>query len=306
MTQSAVDSFEGAPRKAGKSKGMDQRVFSGSPYEPKAGFCRALRVGDRIVVAGTAPIEDDGSNTSPGEVEVQARRCFKIATDAVSKLGGHASDVVRTRMYLTNPADFELVSQVHGEFFAPHPPVATAVVVAGLLDPEWLVEIGLEAEIRPHVRALTPEDRQWIEDNARGLFGATKVISRGSAHQVSTLEGFVAYRDSRRLGFATYRVENGQCELVTVDAFQRGQGVGSQLLEAVVRAAREQACERLWLITTNDNIDAIRFYQRRGMRIAAVYPRAIDEVSRKLKPSIPEVGNYQIPLRDELELELEL
>lgn len=126
---------------------MKERVFSGSPYEPQAGFCRALRRGNRILVAGTAPIEDDGSNTAPGDVQAQARRCFLVALRAVSELGGGAADVVRTRMFLTDATDFADVSQVHGEFFAAHPPVATAVVVAGLLDPVWKIEIELEAEL---------------------------------------------------------------------------------------------------------------------------------------------------------------
>ena len=106
-----------------------------------------MRTGDRIHIAGTAPIEDDGSNAAPGNAAAQARRCFTIALRAVEELGGKSADTVRTRMFLVNPADFEAIAKVHGEFFAEHPPVATAVVVAGLLDPEWLVEIELEAEI---------------------------------------------------------------------------------------------------------------------------------------------------------------
>jgi enamine deaminase RidA (YjgF/YER057c/UK114 family)/N-acetylglutamate synthase-like GNAT family acetyltransferase len=285
---------------------MEQRIYSGSPYEPQAGFCRALRTGDRIVVAGTAPISDDGSNAGVGDVAAQASRCFQIAIDAVRELGGHPADVVRTRIFLVDGNDFDKVSVVHGEFFAPHPPVATAVVVAGLLDPEWQVEIEVEAEVRTHVRALNTADRNWIRRNSEELFGAPVVISRGVAHPVANLDGFVAYKGQKRVGLATYKMMEAECELVTLDAFQPRDGVGSVLMDAVVKLARGENCQRLWLITTNDNLDALRFYQRRGMRISAVYPGAVEEVSRKMKPSIPEVGQYQIPLRDEVELEMVL
>lgn len=120
-----------------------QRVASGSPYEPTIGFCRAMRVGDRILVAGTAPIWPDGScDPDPG---VQAARCFTIILDAMAQLGGEARHVVRTRMFLTDAAYAEAVGAAHGAVFASVRPVATMVVVAGLLDPRWKVEIEAEA-----------------------------------------------------------------------------------------------------------------------------------------------------------------
>lgn len=92
---------------------------------------------------------------------------------------------------------------------------------------------------------------------------------------------------------------------VTLDAFPRFRGVGTRLLRSVAEEARKRGCRRLWLITTNDNLDAIRFYQRRGMRIATVHTGALRE-SRKIKPAIPEVGMNGIPLRDEIEFEMVL
>jgi enamine deaminase RidA (YjgF/YER057c/UK114 family) len=120
-----------------------QRVASGSPFEPTIGFCRAMRVGDRILVAGTAPIWPDGScDPDPG---VQARRCIEIILEAMRQLGGEARHVVRTRMFLTDASYAEAVGAAHGEVFANIRPVATMVVVAGLLDPRWKVEIEAEA-----------------------------------------------------------------------------------------------------------------------------------------------------------------
>jgi len=129
------------------------------------------------------------------------------------------------------------------------------------------------------------------------LWGGEVVISRGNAHRVVELPGFIARIAGERIGVATYRLEGDTCELVTIDALRPHIGVGTALLAAVEDAAGDR---RLWLITTNDNLDAIRFYQRRGYVLAAVYPGAI-EASRRLKPQIPRVGNYGIPIRDELE-----
>ncbi|MCH7493420.1 RidA family protein [bacterium] len=121
------------------------RHFSGSPYEAKAGFCRALRHGDRILVAGTAPIGPDGATVAPGDAATQMRCCLQIVAGAVAALGGQARDIVRTRIFLVDAADWPAVSQAHGEFFAHHPPVATCVVVKALLDPSWRVELEAEA-----------------------------------------------------------------------------------------------------------------------------------------------------------------
>lgn len=121
------------------------RVSSGSPFEPVIGFSRAVRVGDRVLVAGTGPVWPDGS--CPDDAYVQARRCFEIATDAMAEAGAHAGDVVRTRMYLTSAADADAVGKAHGELFGTIRPVATMVVVAGLLDPRWRVEIEVEAQL---------------------------------------------------------------------------------------------------------------------------------------------------------------
>ncbi len=120
-----------------------QRVSSGSPWEPRIGFSRALRVGDRVLVAGTAPVWPDGScDPDPG---AQARRCWEIVLDAMQEAGAGPEHVVRTRQYLTDPADADAVGRAHGAVFGATRPASTMVVVAALLDPRWKVEVEAEA-----------------------------------------------------------------------------------------------------------------------------------------------------------------
>jgi enamine deaminase RidA (YjgF/YER057c/UK114 family) len=121
-------------------------VSSGSPYEPTVGFSRAVRVGSTVAVAGTAPIGPDRRPYAPGDAKAQTRRCFEIIRDALEEAGASLADVVRTRMYLTHmKEDWRVVAEAHGEFFADVRPAATMVEVAGLIDPEWRVEIEADA-----------------------------------------------------------------------------------------------------------------------------------------------------------------
>lgn len=120
------------------------RASSGSPYEASIGFCRAIRVGDHILVSGTAPVEPDGSST-PGDAGAQARRCLEVIVGAIESLGGTAADVVRTRMFLVDPADAYAVGRAHGAVFSDIRPASTMVAGAVLLRPEWRVEIEADA-----------------------------------------------------------------------------------------------------------------------------------------------------------------
>lgn len=124
-----------------------QRAISGSPFEEQFGFCRAIREGNRIIVAGTGPIEDDGTTTK-GDAAAQADRCFTLAVNAIAELGGSAEDVVRTRMFLTDISQQEAVGAVHAKFFNQARPAATMVGIATLCRPEWLVEIEAEAVVK--------------------------------------------------------------------------------------------------------------------------------------------------------------
>lgn len=118
-------------------------MSSGSPFEPRVGFSRAVRVGRRILVSGTAPVWPDGS--CDPDPENQARRCLAIILVALAELGARPTDVVRTRTYLVDRADWEAIGRVHGEVFGEIRPASTMIVVAGLLDPRWRVEIEAEA-----------------------------------------------------------------------------------------------------------------------------------------------------------------
>ena len=120
-----------------------QRVGSGSPFEPLIGFSRAVRVGDRVAVSGTAPVWPDGS--CPDDAGVQARRCLEIIVAALAEAGAAPTDVIRTRMFITAAEDADAVGAAHGEVFGAHRPAATMVVVSSLLDPRWRVEIEAEA-----------------------------------------------------------------------------------------------------------------------------------------------------------------
>jgi enamine deaminase RidA (YjgF/YER057c/UK114 family) len=122
-----------------------QHVSSGSPFEPKIGFSRAVRIGEHVHVSGTGPIWGDGS--CDDDVGAQARRCFEIIVAALRGLGGSADDVVRTRIYLTDPSYIDAVGPVHAEFFGDAAPAATAVVVVGFLEPRWKVEIEADAVV---------------------------------------------------------------------------------------------------------------------------------------------------------------
>jgi len=121
---------------------MRQNISGDSPFEPIIGFSRAVRVGDRVHLAGTGPV---GAETE--DAAGQTRRIFEIAETALKKAGASFRDVVRTRMYLTHVEDWEAVGRVHGEYFADIRPAATMVVVAALLNPAWRIEIEMDAVI---------------------------------------------------------------------------------------------------------------------------------------------------------------
>jgi enamine deaminase RidA (YjgF/YER057c/UK114 family) len=121
------------------------RFHSGSPWEPIIGFCRAVRIGDRVLVSGTGPVWPDG--TCDPDVGAQARRCLDIIAAALKEAGARTAEVVRTRMYLVDAGDVEVVGRAHEAAFGQTPPAATIVVVAALADPRWRVEIEAEAVI---------------------------------------------------------------------------------------------------------------------------------------------------------------
>jgi len=149
------------------------------------------------------------------------------------------------------------------------------------------------------VRPASPADREAIAALLTESWGAPVAVAHGVRYDAADLPALIAERDGRIAGLLTYTIGPDGLEVVTLDAVVRRAGVGGALLAA----AAELAPGRLWLVTTNDNLDALRFYQRRGMRIVGVGVGAVD-ASRAVKPSIPLVGAYGIELHDELILEL--
>lgn len=152
---------------------------------------------------------------------------------------------------------------------------------------------------------ITPHDRAWIRSILREHWGAVEVVSRGRIASADQLPGFIARKEGAAVGLITYRIEADQCEIITINSLIHGNGIGSALIDTVRQEAIASGCHRLWLITTNDNLPALGFYQKRGFRLAAIHRDAI-KVSRELKPQIPLIGLDGIPIRDELELEMPL
>lgn len=125
-----------------------QNISSGSPFEAPIGFSRAVRIGNRIVVAGTAPIAPDGSTAHPGDMFGQTLRCLEIIRDAIEKADGFLEDIVRTRVYLTDAIRWQDAARAHGQVFGDIRPACTFVEVSRLIDPAWLVEIEAEAVVQ--------------------------------------------------------------------------------------------------------------------------------------------------------------
>jgi len=157
----------------------------------------------------------------------------------------------------------------------------------------------------PRVRPIGDGDRPALARLARELWGADIVVGHGVVSTPADLPGLLAERDGETVGLLTYEIAGDALEVVTIDAFPPAAGTGTALLDAAVGVARSAGCRRVWLMTTNDNLDALRFYQRRGFRLAGLRPGAL-AASRALKPEMPETGAYGIPLRDELDLEREV
>lgn len=155
------------------------------------------------------------------------------------------------------------------------------------------------------VRPLTPDDRAWVGQTTIEQWGDPFVVAHGTIYEPQRLPGFIAILQEEPVGLLTYTLEHEACEIVTLDSLKPGIGIGMQLIQAVTQVARGAGCKRLWLITTNDNLHALGFYQKCGFTLVAIHRHAVD-AARYLKPSIPLLGNDQIPLHDEIELEIDL
>jgi ribosomal protein S18 acetylase RimI-like enzyme len=155
------------------------------------------------------------------------------------------------------------------------------------------------------IRPVEAGDREWIVQQLTEQWGAPLVVRQGESIQADQLPGWIAEVEGERAGLVTYLLRGKDCEIATLHSLVEGRGIGSALIETARRLAVEHDCRRLWVITTNDNLPALGFYQKRGFSLVKVYPGMVD-ASRKVKPQIPLVGMHGIPIRDEIELELRL
>jgi len=157
------------------------------------------------------------------------------------------------------------------------------------------------------IRAITTADRPWVEAFMAEQWGAAPQAVRGELFYPHELPGFMAESTGQPIGVATYRqLDAATCELATLNSLQSGLGIGAALVGAVADAAKATGCTRLVVVTTNDNLQALRFYQRRGFVLREVRIGAVNAARRALKPEIPLLGNDDIPIRDEIELVLTL
>jgi ribosomal protein S18 acetylase RimI-like enzyme len=154
------------------------------------------------------------------------------------------------------------------------------------------------------VRPLTQADYRWVVDFLREQWGGTTQAYGGRLHHVDRHAGFVALQGDKPVGLLTYRIDRDECEISSLKSLVEGVGAGSALVAAVKDAAAAAGCRRLSVVTTNDNMHALRFYQKLGFSLAAVRRNAVDEARRDMKPEIPLVGLDGIPIRDEIELEM--
>ncbi|MDQ2692154.1 MAG: GNAT family N-acetyltransferase [Chloroflexota bacterium] len=158
---------------------------------------------------------------------------------------------------------------------------------------------------RMNLRRLSENDLPRLRQFWIDHWGGEEMVTRGTVYRPEQLEGIVVEEGEDWIGLLTFFIKDNECEVTSLDSLREGQGIGSALIDKALNEARARGCRRLILITTNDNLNALGFYQRRGFEIVTLYRGAIHE-SRKIKPGIPLIGMNNIPLRDEIELEIKL
>jgi len=155
------------------------------------------------------------------------------------------------------------------------------------------------------IRPVRASDSNRVRALITTQWGSGVVVALDKVYQPAELPGFVAEGAAGWVGLVTYHIVDDACEIVSLNSLRPGIGIGTALLDAVADAARTETCNRVWLVTTNDNLDALAFYQKRGYSLVAVHREAVER-ARALKPEIPLVGQGGIPIRDAIELELQL
>lgn len=155
------------------------------------------------------------------------------------------------------------------------------------------------------IKAISFENRAQVNDFIVSHWYSTDMVVRGEIIDMTVLDGFVVYEGENIIGLLTYKIDGTECEIVSLDSLVENKGIGTTLVNKVIETAKANNCTKIKLITTNDNLNAMRFYQKRGFDMVRIYHNALD-VSRKLKPSIPLVGEFGIPLKHEIEFEMNI
>jgi len=156
-----------------------------------------------------------------------------------------------------------------------------------------------------NIRKIQNNDRTWVNEFIRNHWGSEKIIVHNEIYVPAELEGFIAEDNERKIGLITYHIIKNSCEIVTLNSTIEHRGFGRELVKSVIEETKLKGCELIWVVTTNDNIRAIEFYQKLGFQLIMVYPDAVN-YSRKLKNEIPLTAENGIAIRDELEFVLQL
>lgn len=152
------------------------------------------------------------------------------------------------------------------------------------------------------IQEIQLKNRHMIDNLISENWGSEIIVSKGKVHRVSDLPGYIAVYNNEVVGIISYNIEDNNVEIIVLESFKEGQGIGTLLIDKVKEKAKELNKKRIWLITSNDNINALRFYQKRGFTLVCIHRNAIDK-AREIKPEIPKTGYHGIPIRDEIELE---
>lgn len=155
------------------------------------------------------------------------------------------------------------------------------------------------------IRPIEEDVRETVLDLWIKNWGSDLMVTKGKTYRALDYPGYIALENDEVMGLIIYRIEDKECEILSLDSLSKNRGVGSMLLEKVVKTSLDCGCERVWLITSNDNTKAMKFYQKRGFEFKAIHLNAIED-ARKIKPQIPLVGNDDIPIKHEIEMELKL
>ena len=155
------------------------------------------------------------------------------------------------------------------------------------------------------IREIEPTDEGWVRELFTQNWAGDFVVIRGKTYQIEELDGYIAELNNKKAGLITFKVTGREMEITSMNSLVRKKGVGTALVNKVVGLAKTKGLENIRLITTNDNLGALRFWQKSGFRLSRIYPDAM-EITRKLKPTLPLIGENGIPLRDEIELEMKL